>query len=222
MVWSMVCPGQRRTAVLGRRGGLAADLRRFRGFALLLSIACLLSGLPATAGLDTLQPTSATVLTPGNLLQKDEDPYLVLDPAAGLYAAFFSDRDAAEGDEIYLKRSTDGVTWTDPPIQISRHPTASNFFPSISRDALGFIHLAFWRWTPLGGGGIEYSIIYNRSTTADGMTWDLGAEEVAAAGPGDQLATIVIDQADGTQASYACLFTHKSSVYLSNYILCSL
>lgn len=148
-----------------------------------------------------LAPTGELTLSPGNEQGQDEDPSILRAADGRLYAAWYSNRnglqpDGLEDKEIFLARSSDGRTWTDPPIQVTRH-TSWAFAPSLTQDDAGGFHLAWWRWTLTPAGcapascGIDYRIMYKSS--ANGVDWNLDEETTLADGPGDWLPSIVFD-----------------------------
>jgi hypothetical protein len=183
---------------------------------LLLATACSACSSPAPSSRDggvdplrSLQPTAPRNLSPGNLTGQDEDPSIVAARDGSLYAAWYSNRlglqpSGRERKEIFVARSTDGVTWTDPPAQATESEEWS-FYPSLAQDAGGAFHLTFMRWhlKPAGcvpstpgcpGGptcctGLEKRVLYTSSP--DGLTWDRANAQEIAAGPADELASLV-------------------------------
>ena len=153
--------------------------------------------------LTRIEPGASFTLSPGNLTGQDEDPAILRALDGSLYVAWYSNRNGTqpngvEDKEIFLVRSTDGVAWTDPPIQMTRHDDWA-FYPTLAQDESGVFHLAWWRVQLLPPGcdpgvdctGTDNSIIYKSSP--DGVTWDLDAETVITSGPGDWLPSIVHD-----------------------------
>lgn len=152
----------------------------------------------------TFVPGPAALLSAGNPAGQDEDPSILRARDGSLYAVWYSNRgglqpDGNEDREIFLARSADGRAWSTP-IPITRH-AAWAFFPSLAQDTRGVFHLAWWRMTLLPPGckagvdctGTDNKIVYKSSP--DGVTWDLDAETIVAAGPGDWLPSIVHDAA---------------------------
>ncbi|MEZ5498120.1 MAG: sialidase family protein [Steroidobacteraceae bacterium] len=151
--------------------------------------------------------TNDSVLSPGNAAGQDEDPVTLRARDESLFVAWYSNRNGTQPDgyddkEIFLMHSTDGRSWTNPPIQLTRTPRYS-FYPSLAQDASGQFHLAGMRTIFQPDGcvptnsctGAQYSIFTKSS--ADGVTWNADAENTVAAGPADQMPWIVADrQAD--------------------------
>lgn len=161
-------------------------------------------GAPDPGPLARLAPSAAaSVLSPGNASGQDEDPSIVRARDGSLYVAWYSNRnglqtDGREDKEIFLMRSGDGATWTDPPIQLTRDP-AFAFYPSLAQDAAGAFHLAWWRVIPTGPG-TDNRILYKSSP--DGVTWDADQGLEIASGPGDWLPALVADRAGGRLLVY--------------------
>lgn len=160
---------------------------------------------PDADPLASLTPSGELTLSPGNTAGQDEDATILRARDGKLYVAWFSDRNGPQPDgvpdrEIFLMRSSDGRTWTDPPVQVTRHARYA-FAPSLGQDAGGAFHLAWWRVipTPEGcvpgvdcNGGTINRILYKSSP--DGIAWDLDGETVVGDGPGDWLPSVVIDR----------------------------
>ncbi len=180
--------------------------------------AALLGALACKGGSDPARafgPTGPVTLSPGNLAGQDEDPSIVRALDGSLYVAWYSNRNPLQPDglqdkEIFLMRSADGATWTDPPIQLTRSPVFA-FYPSLAQDASGVFHLAWWRLIPLPPGcdpdavattctGTQNRIVYKSSP--DGVTWDLDQEQEIATGPGDWLPSLVADRIGGRLLVY--------------------
>jgi hypothetical protein len=155
--------------------------------------------------LETLVPTGELTLSPENAGGQDEDPTLLRAADGTLYAAWYSNRNGTQADgvedrEIFLARSRDGRTWSDPPVQVTRHSRFA-FYPSLAQGGDGRFHLAWWRVipTPEGcvpgvdcAGGTINRIVYKSSPT--GVDWDLDQDVTIAQGPGDWLPSIVFDR----------------------------
>jgi len=141
--------------------------------------------------LHRLEPTGELTLSPGNLGGQDEDPSPLIARDGTLHVAWYSNRNGPDVREIFLARSSDGRTWTDPPIQVTRSPQFS-FYPSLVQDTAGTFHLAWWRLVPISGGGTTNRILYKSSP--DGVSWDLDREVTVADGPGDWLPSLVHDR----------------------------
>src|SRR5512133_735201 len=77
-------------------------------------------GKPSGGQLTRLAPTAPMPLRPGNVAGQDEDPSILVARAGGsLYAARYSNRAGLHANgrarkEIFIARSTAGLTWTDP------------------------------------------------------------------------------------------------------------
>lgn len=169
---------------------------------------------PAPDPLRSLAPTGPMTLSPGNLAGQDEDPSLLVARDGSLLVAWYSNRNGLQPDgvddkEIFVMRSADGASFTDPPIQATRHSTFA-FYPSLAQDPSGAFHLAWWRLIPLPAGcnpgvpgactGTANRILYKSSP--DGVAWDLDQEEEIASGPGDWLPSLVADGAAGRLLVY--------------------
>jgi hypothetical protein len=154
--------------------------------------------------LTRIEPGGPLPLSPGNLTGQDEDPTILRALDGSLFAAWYSNRngtqeDGLEDKEVFLVRSTDALSWTDPPIQLTRS-SAWAFYPSLTQDRSGAFHLAWWRVILLPPGctpavdctGTDNRIVYKSSP--DGIAWDLDAEVEITAGPGDWLPSIVHDR----------------------------
>ncbi len=150
-------------------------------------------------------------MSPGNVDGQDEDPSVLVAADGALWVAWYSNRNGVQSDgradrEIFLTRTTDGVTWLDP-VQVTR-ANGWAFYPSLAQDASGRFHIAWWQLDPLPQGctvdvdctGTFNTILYNVSD--DGITWDLDAATTIANGPGDWLPTLVIDDATQRPAVY--------------------
>ncbi len=157
-----------------------------------------------------LQPTSPMMLSPGNATGQDEDPSILVARDGTLFAAWYSNRlgshpSGRERKELFVVRSTDGVTWNDPPAQATDSSEWS-FYPSLAQDGAGGFHLTWMRWhlvpegcvpapAPCGGpapaccAGLDKRVMYNASR--DGLGWSEANAVELAAGPADELATIV-------------------------------
>jgi hypothetical protein len=135
-----------------------------------------------------LLPTGELTLSPGNVGGQDEDPSPLVARDGSLHVAWYSNRNGPDVREIFLARSSDGTTWTDPPIQMTRSPQFS-FYPSLLQDPAGAFHLAWWR---MSDGGTTNRILYKSSP--DGVSWDLDREITVADGPGDWLPSMVHDR----------------------------
>ena len=175
-----------------------------------------------TSPLEHLTPTSAAALSPGNAAGQDEDPSIVRALDGALYVAWYSNRNGAQPEdgvpdrEIFLARSEDGRAWTDPPIQLTRHPRYS-FYPSLAQDESGTFHLAWWRVTPTPegcvpdvdcDGGATYRVMYKSSP--NGADWSLDEETAIADGPGDLLPSLVVDRAAHRLLAYFASVTRAA------------
>jgi hypothetical protein len=169
----------------------------------LLCVSCSESSGPSeTDPLTQLQSTGPLPLSPGNLAGQDEDPAILVARDGSLFAAWYSNRlglhpSGRERKEIFVARSTDGATWSDPVAATS--DAEWSFYPSLAQSADGVFHLAWMRWHLLPDGcvpggsmpctGTDRRIFYNRST--DGLHWTLADEMEIASGPADELANVV-------------------------------
>jgi hypothetical protein len=154
--------------------------------------------------LTRLHPTEPSALSPGNLTGQDEDPsILVARSGDALHAAWYSNRAGThpggrQRKEIFVARSTDGLGWTDPPVQATDDPEWS-FYPSLAQSQDGSFHLTWMRWdltpaacvpdTATPCVGYAQRILYNRS--ADGLAWNTADEQEIAGGPDDELPSIL-------------------------------
>jgi hypothetical protein len=154
--------------------------------------------------LSVLSPNAEFALSPGNATGQDEDPNILRAADGKLYLTWYSNRNGRQADgyddkEIFLMRTSDGQSWTNPPIQLTRSNRYS-FYPSLSQDNRGSFHLAWWRvvftpdgCVPLGTcTGSNNAVMYKSST--NGIDWNLDQETVVAGGPGDMLPSIVHDR----------------------------
>jgi hypothetical protein len=158
-----------------------------------------------------LEPTEPAVLSPGNADGQDEDPSILRAADGSLVAAWYSNRNGQQKGghqdrEIFLARTEDGATWTDPPVQITRGE-AYAFYPSLAQDQDGDFHLAWWRMLPTPEGcapadctGTDNRILIKSSSRAD--AWDLDEETEIAAGPGDWLPSLVADRVSPRRLVY--------------------
>jgi hypothetical protein len=151
-----------------------------------------------SSGSGTPTPAPAYVVSEPRVLStgspgKDEDPSVLRARDGSMFVAWFSDR-TASGD-IYVTRTTDGVSWSTP----ARVTTAAggDFNPSLIQDASGRFHLAWFRWDALFVGHVYYN------SSADGLTWDPAAEVAVTTAPDveDWVPTLV-PGADGTLFIY--------------------
>lgn len=130
---------------------------------------------------------------------QDEDPAILVTHDGVLVCAWYSNRNGLYDKELFLVRSTDGVTWTDPPAQVTRGDGWA-FAPSLAEDANGGLHLVWWELTPLPEGctpGADCEGAANRLLHAwspDALTWDLDAADEVTTGPGDWLPSVVFDR----------------------------
>lgn len=161
-------------------------------------------------------------LSPGNAEGQDEDPALLRASDGRFYAAWYSNRNGKQADgledkEIFLSSSADGETWSDPPIQLTRHARFA-FAPSLAQDDAGAFHLAYWRVipTPDGcvpgvncNGGTNNRIFYKSSP--NGVDWNLDAETSIAGGPGDWLPSIAHDRVGRRRLIYWASPTRDAS-----------
>ncbi len=181
-------------------------------------ISCSSPDAPGGDPLTHLQPTTPLPLSPGNLDGQDEDPGILIARDGSLYAAWYSNRlgrhpSGRERKEIFVVRSTDGVTWTEPA-QATEN-TEWSFYPSLAQSADGVFHLVWMRWRLLPQGcvpdapgcpggpqcctGTERRIVYDGSP--DGVTWVHGQARELSPGPADELASLVA-AADGRLLVY--------------------
>ena len=148
-------------------------------------------------------PRVLSVDLPGN----DEDPAVLLARDGSIYVAWFSE---SAGNDILISRTTDGAEWTAP-----MHVTtgaATDFGPSLTQDAAGYIHAVWFRWagaTPPG------RIVHNRSIAPDdGLAWDArgevdvthasGTDDWVPSLTADVTGTLVVAFARNTCASPTC------------------
>lgn len=150
-----------------------------------------------------LVPTDELTLSPGNEAGQDEDPSIFRAADGALYVTWYSNRNGIQEDgvldrEIFLMRSYDGATWTEP-VQITQHARFS-FYPSLAQDSSGAFHMAWWRMIPIPEGcipemdctGTTNQIMYKTSST--GTDWTIDAETSVTQGPGDWLPSLIFDQ----------------------------
>ena len=100
--------------------------------------------------LENLPPSGPGLLAPGNPSGNDENPVLLRGVDGSLMAAYASDRNGPNDNEIFLLRSTDGNNWPAVPVQITDHPSEGNFYPAIEQQVNGFVHAVWWRRTVCG------------------------------------------------------------------------
>ena len=170
--------------------------------------------------LEQLHPAGPTALAPGNESGQDEDPSILVtrNPDA-LYAAWYSSRLGAHPDglarkEIFVSRSTDGVSWTAPRAATDSH--SWSFYPSLVREARGGFHLAWMRWRLLPAGciyfdaahcpgdpgcctGTDRRIFHNVSF--DGLAFSESSAEQISPGPADEMPCLVA-ASDGRFLAY--------------------
>ena len=96
---------------------------------------------PRKGPMERIPAGPAFTLSPGNPTGQDEDPAILLARDRSLYVAWYSDRLGVNDKEIFLVRTTDGMTWTDPPIRVTRHDDWA-FYPTLAQDPTGTIHIA--------------------------------------------------------------------------------
>jgi hypothetical protein len=158
-------------------------------------------------------PGPARQLSPGNATGQDEDPSIVVADGT-LYVAWYSNRNSQAGrpqdKQIFFMRSTDGVTWTDPPTAVTEGASWA-FYPSLAPDSLGGLHLAWWQLTPLPAGctpgvdctGSDNRILYKHSS--NGVDWDPGPGTEVTPGPGDWLPSLVVDGSGRVRIYFAAV-----------------
>jgi hypothetical protein len=150
------------------RNGAAVDPapKCARSFGLRCLAAIVTIGVPSLApAASEFQPTAPALLTAGSPT-KDEDPSVLLARDGSLFVAWFSDRLA--NPDIYITRTTDGVTWQSP-IRVT-DDVNGDFAPSLIQDEDGIFHLVWFRWdTPFHGH------IWTNSSS-DGIHWDPATE----------------------------------------------
>lgn len=103
----------------------------------------------------------------------DEDPAVLAASDGSVYVAWYSE---AAGNDIVIRRTVDGVTWS-PPVHVSTDSASNDFGPTLAEDAAGTIHAAWFRWRGTMPPG---RIVYNHSR--DGVSWDRGTEVDVTAG----------------------------------------
>jgi hypothetical protein len=178
-----------------------------------------------------LSPTAPGPLSPGNAGGQDEDPSILVARDGTLYAAWYSNRagkhpNGRERKEIFLTRSTDGATWSEP-MQLTDSPEWS-FYPSLAEGDDGSIHVAWMRWYLLPDGcepdpdlcaggpscctGADKRIAY--ASSPDGLSWST-ADELTD-GAGDELPHLVI-AADGSRLVYFASGTRGGDAVLRLY-----
>ena len=200
----MIAPRAGESAALERPP--LPSLRRLCCAAAVLALLPLAGGCskdPPGDPLQHLAPTGELALSPGNEGGQDEDPSILRAADGKLYVAWYSNRNGLQAEglqdkEIFLARSSDGKSWTDPPVQVTRSASWA-FAPSLAQDDAGVFHLAWWRWTLTPAGcvppapcGVDYRIAYKSSP--DGVDWNLDEEAVVADGPADWLPSLVFDR----------------------------
>lgn len=157
---------------------------------------------------EQLSETLPSNLSPGNIGGQDEDPAILKAADGALYVAWYSDRNGTRptgelAREVFLMRSMDGSTWSDPPIQLSSNTGDERaFYPTLAQGPDGTIHAAWWKVVPLMGGGTSNRIVYKSSS--DGSDWSAPEQEVAA-GPGDFLPSIAVDAAGTVYLYFAAI-----------------
>jgi hypothetical protein len=122
----------------------------------------------AEASLDAggFAPGPKTLLSDNNPNDLDEDPSVRAAADGSLIIAYFSSRNG--NPDLYLRRTFDGVTWTETRITTS---PAADYYPSLSQDETGRFHLAWFRWTAFQVGSVWYN------STLDPTSWDPSNEE---------------------------------------------
>jgi hypothetical protein len=96
-----------------------------------------------------------------NSPMKDEDPSVLLAADGTMYVAWFSDRNG--NAELYVSKSADRVTWTQP-VRLGS-PQWADYYPNLLQDRTGRIHLVWFQWVSSFVGQIRHS------SSLDGVTW---------------------------------------------------
>jgi hypothetical protein len=106
-------------------------------------------------------PTEKQLLSDQNPDHLDEDPSAILAADGSLLVAYFSQR--AGNPDLYLKRTTDGVSWTET--RVTTDPGA-DYYSSLYQDDSGVVHLTWFRWTAFQVGSIWHN------ASPNGIDWD--------------------------------------------------
>lgn len=125
------------------------------------------SPLPNDAGSDAplFAASDKQLLSDQNPDHLDEDPSVILAADGSLLVAYFSQR--ASNPDIYVKRTTDGVSWTET--RVTTDPGA-DYYSSLYQDDSGVVHLTWFRWTAFQVGSIWHN------SSPNGIDWDPAGE----------------------------------------------
>lgn len=157
---------------------------------------------PAPSGFVAGPSITASI---GNPSGKDEDPSLLLARDGSLCLAFFSDRDGGN-QEIYVRRTTDGIDWTTPPLRVTDH-AGGDFAPQLMQDDAGAIHLVWFRWSAFRVGQIMH-----RQTGGDCTGLASAADDPVSTDPGvDDWVPTIAQAADGALLVYWVSKTRPAS-----------